>query len=246
MLRHPACSSLSASARGAVARFLQHAWFLGLGPFSSSIPCRETGREATTVPRYKCTMPLYSPRQPSYTVNAPTSPYSRPHEPTHLLCILQKLHFQQISCTSQRLHPPRFPRTPDSSLFDSSTRLERQRHAARPNSSSSLPKHTHTRERSHLRHHHTQPRIQQPQPSAPSCLHSIWQIWRLKFQAPVICQLPPNQQGAHVRPAFRSRPHPGTIYMTPLPFQRSYTAPTRTLRIKKLQYQQHRARRNAF
>lgn len=157
---------------------LQRAWeFLGLGPFPSSIPCRErqTRRDAT-VHRYKCTMPLYSPRRPSYTVNAPTSPYSRPHEPKHSPASFK-------SSTSTRLGL-RDPQIQSSSLSDSSTLLERK--TSRPTPNPFLESAQAQRERSHLRHHRTQPRIQQPQPSAPGGFHSIWHIWRLKFQA---CQL---------------------------------------------------------
>lgn len=74
-------------------------------------------------------------------VYAPTSPYSHPHEPEHSPASFKSSTSKQISCTSRLLHPPRFVRTPDSSVFDSSTRLDRQRHAARPTYSSSLPKH---------------------------------------------------------------------------------------------------------
>lgn len=60
--RHPACSSPARTSTRPVARFLQqHAWFLGLGPFSQLHPLQ------LEVHRYKSTSPLYSPRRPSYT-----------------------------------------------------------------------------------------------------------------------------------------------------------------------------------
>lgn len=121
---------------------------------------RATGR--LTVHGYKCTIPLYSPRRPSYTVNTPTSPYSRPHEPEHsLACILQKLHFQQISCPSQLLHPPRFARPQDLVYLTAQLASTVNVTPAAQPLPRVYPAHA-QRERSHLGHHHTQPRITAP------------------------------------------------------------------------------------
>lgn len=139
----------------------QHAWFLGLGPLS----------QLQEVHRYKSTSPSYSPRRPSYTLYAPTSPYSRPHEPEHSPASFKSSTSKQISCTSRLLHPPRFVRTPDSSVFDSSTLLGRQRHAPRPTYSSSLPKHkgsAATSDTTTPNHAYNSPSLPPPVASTPS------------------------------------------------------------------------------
>lgn len=187
VLRHPACSSLFPHQHAACRSFpLQHAWFLGLGPFPSSSPLQRDGERQRLHYIYIVT-----------NVQCPCTPHAGLHIPYMLPRLLTHAHMNQ----STRLHPSKAPlstdnkllvtasplasicEAPGSSLSDSSTHLERQRHAARPTPSSSLPKHKGSAATSDTT---IQPRTLQPQPSAPGGSHSIWHFWRLKFQP---CQL---------------------------------------------------------
>lgn len=136
--RHPACSSPARTSTRPVARFLSPA--ARVVPRSRSILPAPSATVGGTSLQIYIALVLPTPAF-IYPYMLPRLPYSRPHEPEHSPASFKSSTSKQISCTSRLLHPPRFVRTPDSSVFDSSTRLDRQRHAARPSYSPSLPKH---------------------------------------------------------------------------------------------------------